>query len=96
MITTHSLSAGSFSELAEGTGDRVVVRELREAQLSKHMMLLHVVAGAAAGIDPQTPETDAFSAGYQLLSHVQAADPAVVARLLGLPHIGSWAHDCLA
>ena len=96
MITTHSLSAGSFSELAEGTGDRVVVRELREAQLSKHMMLLHVVAGAAAGIDPQTPETDAFSAGYQLLSQVQAADPAVVARLLGLPHIGSWAHDCLA
>ena len=96
MITTHSLSAGSFSELAEGTGDSVVVRELREAQLSKHMMLLHVVAGAAAGIDPPTPQTDAFSAGYQLLSQAQEADPENVARLLGLPHIGSWAHDCVA
>lgn len=96
MITTHSLSAGAFSELAGGAGDSVVVRELREAQLSKHLMLLHVVAGAAAGVEPRSPGTEAFGAGYRLLSQVQAADPAGVARLLGLPHIGSWAHECLA
>jgi hypothetical protein len=42
LITAHSLSAGAFSELAGGAGDSVVVRELREAQLSKHMILLHV------------------------------------------------------
>jgi HEXXH motif-containing protein len=96
LITTHSLSAGAFMELAGGAGDSAVVRQLREAQLSKHLMLLHVVAGAANGIDHPSRATAAFRAGYQLLAQAQAADPAVVARLLGLPHIGSWAHSCLA
>ena len=96
MITTHSLSVSSFLELAEGGGDSVVVSELRGAQLSKHMMLLHVVAEAAAEVHPSTRATDAFRVGYRLLSQVQAADQATAARLLALPHIGSWAHDCLA
>jgi len=96
LITTHSLSADAFLELADGAGDSVVVRQLREAQLSKHLMLLHVVAEAANGTHPLSRATAAFRAGYQLLVEAQAADPSVVARLLGLPHIGSWAHDCLA
>lgn len=95
MITTHSLPADAFLELAGGTGDSVVVRQLREAQLSKHLMLLHVVAEAAAGADAPSPAAAAFRAGYQVLARAQAADPGAVARLLGLPHIGSWAHDCL-
>jgi HEXXH motif-containing protein len=96
LITTHSLSADAFMELAGGAGDSAVVRQLREAQLSKHLMLLHVVAEGANEIDPPSRATAAFQAGYQLLTEAQAADPAVVARLLGLPHIGSWAHHCLA
>ncbi|MGH9055551.1 MAG: aKG-HExxH-type peptide beta-hydroxylase [Acidimicrobiales bacterium] len=95
MITTHSLSADAFLELAGGAGGNVV-SQLREAQLSKHLMLLHIVAEVADGIDPPSRATAAFRAGYQLLAQAQAADPVVVARLLGLPHIGSWAHDCLA
>jgi HEXXH motif-containing protein len=96
LITTHSLSADAFLQLASGTGDSVVVRQLHEAQLSKHLMLLHVVVEAANGIDPPSRATAAFRAGYRLLAEARAADPAAVARLLGLPHIGSWAHDCLA
>ena len=101
MITTHALSDhalsdDAFMELASGAGDRAVVGQLREAQLSKHLMLLHVVAKAADGVDPPSPATAAFRAGYQLLTEAQTVDPAAVARLLGLPHIGSWAHDCLA
>ena len=95
MITTHSLSAAAFTELAVGAGGSEVARQLRAAQLSKHLMLLHVVADAAAGADP-SPATIAFQAGYQLLAEVQAAHPDVAARLLGLPHIGGWTHDCLA
>jgi HEXXH motif-containing protein len=96
LITTHSLSADAFTELADGAGDSVVVRQLREAQLSKHLMLLRVVAEAADRIDPPSQMTLAFGAGYQLLAEAQAADPGAVARLLCLPHVGSWAHDCLA
>jgi HEXXH motif-containing protein len=96
LITTHSLSADAFTELAGGAGDSVVVRQLHEAQLSKHLMLLHVVAEAAGEIDPPSRAAAAFRTGYRLLAEAQAADPAAVARLLGLPHLGSWAHECLA
>ena len=96
MIVTHSLPADAFTALGGGAGDSVVVRRLHEAQLSKHLMLLHVVAAAAAGIDPPSRAVAAFRAGYRLLARIQAADPAAVATLLGLPHIGSWAHECLA
>jgi HEXXH motif-containing protein len=95
LITTHSLSADAFTALAAGAGDSEVVGELCEAQLSKHLMLLKVVA-EAAGIDPPSPAAVAFRAGYRLLAQAQAADPGAVARVLGLPHIGSWTHDCLA
>jgi HEXXH motif-containing protein len=96
LIITHSLSADAFTELAGGAGDSVVVRQLHEAQLSKHLMLLHVVAEAAGKIDPPSRAAAAFRTGYRLLAQAQAADPAAVARLVGLPHIGSWAHECLA
>jgi HEXXH motif-containing protein len=94
LITTHSLSADAFRELAVGAGDGAVVGQLREAQVSKHLMLLHIVS-EAAGVEPSSPATAAFYAGYQVLAEVQSADPGAVARLLSLPHIGSWAHDCL-
>ena len=94
MISTHSLSAGAFTELAVGAGDSVVVRQLREAQLSKHLMLLHALAESADERGPRSAAA-AFRAGYRLLADVQRADPDVVSRLLGSPHIGSWAHHCL-
>jgi HEXXH motif-containing protein len=101
LITTHSLPVDAFAELAGGGGDSAVVRHLCEAQLSKHLMLLRVVAGAAdapaaEGRSPQPLAVSAFQAGYQLLAQAQAVDPVAVARVLGLPHVGSWAHDCLA
>jgi HEXXH motif-containing protein len=96
VITTHPLSADAFTELATGGGDSSVVRQLREAQLSKHLMLLRVVAEGAGSVESASPSAVAFRAGYQLLARVQQSDPGVVGRLLGLPHIGSWAHDCLA
>jgi HEXXH motif-containing protein len=95
LIATHSLPEDAFLELAGGTGDNVVVTQLREAQRSKNLMLLHVIAQAAFGIDPPSPAAAAFRAGYRLLAQAQAADPGAVARLLCLPHVGSWAHDCL-
>ena len=96
MLTTHSLSAEAFLDLAGGTGDSVVVTQLREAQRSKHLMLLYVVSQAAHSADPPSPASAAFRAGYQLLVKAQAADPDIVGRLLCLPHFGGWAHDCLA
>jgi HEXXH motif-containing protein len=95
LITTHSLSADAFQALADGAGDRAVVRQLREAQLSKHLMLLQFVAKSVVDAVPSSTATAAFLAGYRLLTDAQAADPGEVQKLLGLPHVGSWLHDCL-
>jgi HEXXH motif-containing protein len=95
LITTHSLSADAFRELADGAGDGTVVRQLREAQLSRHLMLLHVVNQNAAGSKPPSPATAAFDAGYHLLARVQTVNPNLVARLFSLPQVGSWARDCM-
>ena len=95
MITTHSLPETIFTALAADSGEPTVIRHLREAQQSKHLMLLHAVAKAASGADPETSGVTTFRAGYRLLTRVQAADPSASAWLLGLPHLGGWAHDCL-
>lgn len=81
-----------FTALAAGGGGSAVVHHLREAQLSKHLMLLTAIAEAASGGDAAAI---AFRAGYELLTRIQAADPGAYAWLLALPHLGGWAHDCL-
>jgi HEXXH motif-containing protein len=92
VFAAHTLSEAAFTALATGGGDRDTIRLLRRAQLSKHLLLLHGIAETATGHDPGAA---AFRAGYELLAQVQAADPGAAAWLLGLPHMGGWAHDCL-
>jgi HEXXH motif-containing protein len=92
VLTAHTLPEVAFTALAEGGGDPDTIRLLRDAQLSKHLLLLHAISGAAVGSDPGAA---AFRAGYVVLTQVQAADPGLAAWLLGLPHVGAWAHDCL-
>jgi HEXXH motif-containing protein len=68
------------------------IRRLREAQQSKHLMLVFAIAAEATGSDDGAI---AFRAGYELLGRVRAAASGAAAWLLDLPHLGGWAHDCL-
>jgi HEXXH motif-containing protein len=95
VITTHPLPAEVFTALASGDADPAIVRQLREVQRSKHLMLLHAIGEDTAGTGPLSPEAAAFQAGYQVLALVQKADRGTFAWLFGLPHMGGWAHDCL-
>jgi HEXXH motif-containing protein len=95
LLANHQLSEEAFTALARGEGGASVIRQLREAQHSKHLMLLHVVAGAAGDADQASRAIAAFHAGYKLLTAVQAAAPGSAAWLLGLPQTGAWGHDCL-
>jgi len=90
LITTYQLPESMFSALAAGGGDPAVVCYLSEVQQSKHMMLLHAVGEAAAGVG-----ADVFRAGYDLLARLQQVDPGSAAWLFRLPHFGGWVHDCL-
>jgi HEXXH motif-containing protein len=95
LITTHSIPETVFTTLAAGGGGPAGIRHLREAQQSKHLMLLHAVTEAASGSNAAASGVAAFWAGYGLLTRIQALDPGASAWLLGLPHLGGWAHDCL-
>lgn len=94
-LETHSLPETAFAALAGGGGNSDVIRMLREAQQSKHTMLVHAIAGAAGEADRADPAIAAFRAGYELLTRVQETDPATWTWLIGLPHIGGWANDGL-
>lgn len=92
MIAHHELPESAFASLASGVAGSGVVRDLQEAQQSKHAMLLCAIAKAADG---SGPGPSAFWAGYDLLTRVQRVDPAAAASLLSLPHLAGWIHDCL-
>ncbi len=95
MISTHRLPDAAFMTLAGGGGSRAMIRQLLQAQRSKHTMLLHAIAEAASDADPAAQGTAAFRAGYELLTRIQATDHGAGEWLLGLPHVGGWAHDGL-
>ena len=92
MVTTHRLPEAVFASLAEGDGGPDTIRQLRDAQQSKHLMLLFAIADEATGADRGAT---AFRAGYELLGRLQSADSGASAWLLDLPHLGGWTHDCL-
>ena len=94
-LKSHRLPETAFTTLAAGRGDPAVIRLLQGAQHSKHIMLLHAIAEAAGDGDPADRGVAAFQAGYELLTRIQAADPGAATWLLGLPHLGGWAHDGL-
>src|SRR5690349_13037447 len=94
-LKSHRLPETAFTALAAGRGDPAVIRLLQGAQQSKHVMLLHAIAEAVGDGDPADRDAAAFRAGFELLTRIQAADPGGSAWLLGLPHLGGWAHDAL-
>ena len=95
VLKSHRLPETAFTALAAGRGDPAVIRLLQGTQQSKHIMLLHAIAEAVGDGDPPDPGAAAFRAGYELLTRIQAADPGASTWLLGLPHLGGWAHDSL-
>jgi HEXXH motif-containing protein len=94
-IKTHRLPTEAFTALAAGEGDPAVIALLREAQQSKHTMLLRAIAEIASDADPAQPGVAAFQAGYELLARIQAAEPGAYAWVMGLPHLGGWLNDGL-
>lgn len=92
MITPHLLPEAAFSELAQGAGRPATMRLLGEAQRSKHLMLLHAIAQTSVG---PSAGLVACRAAYDELARIQTAAPEAADWLLGLPHLGGWAHDVL-
>ncbi|WP_337661814.1 HEXXH motif domain-containing protein [Actinoalloteichus sp. AHMU CJ021] len=92
MSRTHQLPAESFDALAEGRGGAAAVTLLRDARLSRHLLLLR-------GLLEHTPSGEPgrgwLAEAFPLLVRVERNRPDVVRDLLGQPQVGVWATRCL-
>jgi HEXXH motif-containing protein len=88
-LTGHRLSAAAFETLAAGGGGRDVLRELADAQYSKHMLLLRGVVAAAENGDRE--EALRVRRACALLTAAQRRNPTAARLVIGHPAVGAWA-----
>ncbi|HEU4426772.1 MAG TPA: HEXXH motif domain-containing protein [Pilimelia sp.] len=84
MIGVHRISGDTFTGLATGAGGPHAVRALRDAQLSRHLLLLKFIA-AEWPVDPAERDR-----AIGVLAEAQARRPEAVADLLRDPMVGAW------
>jgi uncharacterized protein len=85
-VRTHRIPAAQFDALAAGYGDAAAIHTLRDTQLSKRLLLLRAVAGAAgAEADP----------AVAVLRAAQRQAPAAVRDVLRHPFLDTWARRVL-
>jgi HEXXH motif-containing protein len=88
------MSAAGMRALVTGQGQVAVLRLLRAAELSKHRLLLAMLMREVAQTRPAEYAATLLPA-YQLLTEIEAREPAAVRDLLALPQFGGWVSDCL-
>lgn len=94
MTRAHLLSGGELRALAGGPELAAVVDNLRDAQLSKHRLLLAAITRTAARRWPAECQTVLMPA-YQALAEAERRDARAVTDLIVSPRFGGWAADCL-
>ncbi|ADP84609.1 HEXXH motif domain-containing protein [Pseudofrankia inefficax] len=91
-LTRHRLAVDEFDAIAAGHGD---LATLRAGQLSRRMLLIQALAGAAAERRPDLAGLAELDASLAQLRASHRADRAEVDRLLLHPQIGAWGMGCL-
>ena len=85
----HRVSSGTFADLSEGGGGAGAARCLRDAQHSKHVLLLRSVVGLAASAGHVDAPTAKHA--YDQLAAIQATRPDAAAAVIRYPATGAWA-----
>lgn len=99
MIARHRMVAASFDVIAAGQADLAGLSVLRDGQLSKHLLMLRMIAdevqeksgGQAAG--PAGAAT--VAASLELLTEAHRHDPAAATGVLAYPYVGAWLVQCV-
>jgi uncharacterized protein len=94
-MNPHRISAADFDALAAGRGGTDAVAELRDAQLSKRVLLTAAVVSTARATAPADFAAAEVDRGVAVLEAVRERDPAAWARVLGHPFVDAWATRCL-
>lgn len=93
--TTHTLSASSFAQLAQGSGGSQAVAELRAGQRSRIMLLLRAFVDLASGHPGLPGPLSSFDEVWRLLLDAERRSPASVEKLLAHPPVRTWLSHCL-
>jgi HEXXH motif-containing protein len=90
----HKLTRADLAALADGAFTGGLIRCLRSAEISKHVLLMEALRREAArcGADELVSLIDP---AREVLRAAQVSRPDVVAELLALPNFGLWAVECL-
>src|SRR5260370_2596228 len=90
----HRLTGAELASLARGRFTTAVIGRLIAAELSKHRLLVEAVRRRAHRARPPD-DLAAMDSAMRLLGQIETHSPEIVAKILALPHVGSWAIDCL-
>jgi uncharacterized protein len=85
----HRLPASALAALAAGGGGDDVIRQLADAQYSKHLVLLRGVLSAAQ--ESGHHQAAGAARAYDLLADAQRRDPTTAKTVIGHPAVGAWA-----
>lgn len=85
----HGMAGEAFQALASGGGGPSAVRELAQAQYSKHVLLLRGVLDAAGTAEHE--QSLLTRSCYALLAAAQHHDPAAFDIVISHPSVGAWA-----
>jgi hypothetical protein len=96
----HRLDDADIRTLAAGTLCAELVRRLRSAEVSRHLILLEavrrkIVAGANP-LEHSAVDVGGFEQALAALIRLERTSPVLVRSVLCLPQLGAWACQCLA
>jgi len=92
-LTYHQMPPDLFSAVAAGGGGPAAIEILKQAQHSKHALL--VLGVMAAAEKSEHAQRALARRGYDLLRAIQRRDPATVSSVIRHPSAGAWAHRTL-
>jgi HEXXH motif-containing protein len=98
MTARHRLVAASFDAIAAGHADPGGLSVLRDGQLSRHLLMLRMLAdevkerpGRQAA---QPAAASTVAASLELLTEAHRHDPAAATGVLAYPYVGAWLVQC--
>ncbi len=99
MTARHRLVAASFDAIAAGHADPAGLSVLRDGQLSKHLLMLRMIADEVKekpGWQATRPAgASTVAASLELLAEAHRHDRAATTGVLAYPYVGAWLVQCV-
>lgn len=77
-------------DLAGGRASALSVRLLWTAQTRKRLLLLRLLMSIARERQPDEADAADLAQAYTRLADLQRAEPALIARMISMPEVGTW------